>query len=160
MAENILPVIYTNRSISDSIAIKNFILVKFTDREVNNFYKMLETFERVVSAFPDLYPQSITNQYVRRAVLSKQLSVFYKVKKNEISVIAMIDNRIKKCTCLSEHSEESCKRDKILRYAQNDRREKNKRRTIWFAFLFIDSLRFDNFLKVVKSIFTPLTSYT
>jgi plasmid stabilization system protein ParE len=94
MAEKTLPVIYTRQAVSNSITIKNFILVKFTEREVNNFYKMLETFERIVSVFPDIYPKSIKNQNVRRAVLSKQLSVFYKIKRDEISIIAMIDNRM------------------------------------------------------------------
>jgi plasmid stabilization system protein ParE len=94
MAEETLPVIYTSRGIADSLTIKNFILIKFTQREVDNFYKMLETFERVVSSFPEIYPISSQNQDVRRAVLSKQLSVFYTIIDNEISVIGMIDNRM------------------------------------------------------------------
>jgi hypothetical protein len=54
MAEKIFPVIYSARAIANSLSIKNFILVKFTQREVDNFYKMLATFERVVSAFPEI----------------------------------------------------------------------------------------------------------
>jgi plasmid stabilization system protein ParE len=94
MAEKISSVIYTDRSIADSIAIKNFILLKFTQKEVNNFYKMLETFERVVALFPELYPKSILGENIHRAVLSKQLSVFYTVLKDEISVVAILDNRM------------------------------------------------------------------
>jgi len=94
MAEEILPVIYTNRAVANSLSIKNFILVKFTQREVDNFYKMLETFEKVVSAFPEIYPKSSQNQDVHRAVLSKNLSVFYTIINTEVSVIGMIDNRM------------------------------------------------------------------
>ncbi|RZA02326.1 MAG: type II toxin-antitoxin system RelE/ParE family toxin [Sphingobacteriaceae bacterium] len=94
MAETILPVIYTDLAITDAIAIKNFILVKFTQREINNFYKMLNTFERVVGVFPELYPKSTQNKKLHRAVLSKQLSVFYRVTKAEISVVAILDNRM------------------------------------------------------------------
>ncbi len=55
---------------------------------------MLETFERVVSVFPELYPKSVKGENIHRAVLSKQLSVFYTILNNEISVIAMTDNRM------------------------------------------------------------------
>ncbi len=94
MAEAILPIIYTDRSVADSITIKNFILVKFTQREVENFYDMLGTFEKVVAVFPELYPKSNKNKNLHRAVLSKQLSVFYKITKSEILVIAILDNRM------------------------------------------------------------------
>jgi plasmid stabilization system protein ParE len=94
MVEEILPVIYTDRANANSLTIKNFILIKFTQKEVDNFYKMLATFERVVSAFPEIYPLSTENQEVHRAVLSKQLSVFYTIIDNEILVIGMIDNRM------------------------------------------------------------------
>ncbi|MGF7081128.1 hypothetical protein [Mucilaginibacter sp. UYCu711] len=76
MAEEILPVIYSDRAVANALTIKNFLLFKFTPREVKNFYKMLEKFEKIVSAFPEIYPKSIINSKARRAVLSKQLSVF------------------------------------------------------------------------------------
>jgi hypothetical protein len=94
MAEKTLQIIYSERSIADSINIKNFILVKFTQKEVDNFYKMIETFEKVVSVFPELYPKSVKGENIHRAVLSKQLSVFYIILNDEISVIAMVDNRM------------------------------------------------------------------
>ncbi|WP_462228077.1 hypothetical protein [Mucilaginibacter sp.] len=55
---------------------------------------MLTSFEKTVSTFPEIYPLSTKNQEVRRAVLSKQLSVFYTIINNEILVIGMIDNRM------------------------------------------------------------------
>ena len=94
MAEEILSVIYTDKANADSLTIKNFILFKFTQREVDNFYKMLATFERIVSAFPEIYPLSTENQEIHRAVLSKQLSVFYSLSKDQINVIAVLDNRV------------------------------------------------------------------
>jgi hypothetical protein len=94
MAEKVLPIIYSHRAIENSLTIKEFILFKFTQKEVDNFYKMLETFERVVVAFPEMYPKSTTSSKSRKAVLSKQLSVFYIAYKNQISIVAMIDNRM------------------------------------------------------------------
>ena len=93
MAET-LPIIYSPRSLADAVIIKNFILSKFTQREVDNFYKMLASFEKVVTTFPHLYPKISSSRNVRRAVLSKQLSVFYNVSNSEISIAAILDNRM------------------------------------------------------------------
>ncbi len=85
---------YTNHSISDAEAIKNYLLYKFTQREVDKFFHLLEIFESVIVTFPELYPKSSINKKVHRAVLSKQLSVFYTITKNKISVVAILDNRM------------------------------------------------------------------
>ena len=90
----ILPIDYTDRAISGLIRIKAYLLKHFTQREVENFYIMLRSFEKVVAVFPELYPVSARNKAIHRAVLSKQLSVFYRSSTNKISVIAIIDNRM------------------------------------------------------------------
>jgi len=85
---------WTNRAVSDSLAIKKYLQKEFSQKEIDHFYKLLESFERIIISFPKLYPQSIKNKKVRRAVLSKQLSVFYKLAKDHIIVLAVLDNRV------------------------------------------------------------------
>jgi len=85
---------YTKRANADALTIKNYLLYKFTPREVDHFYHLLETFERAVKPFPELYPIANNGKKIRRAVLSKQLSVFYRVRHNRISVNAILDNRM------------------------------------------------------------------
>lgn len=95
MAESQYQYVYwTNRSISDSLAIKEYLQKDFSQREIDNFYKLLEAFEKIILQFPKLYPQSAKNKKVHRAVLSKQLSVFYSFSKDHITVIAVLDNRV------------------------------------------------------------------
>ena len=85
---------YTDRSVADALTIKGYLLYKFTQKEVDKFYKMLGVFESLVCSFPKLYPKSPKSKNVRRAILSKQLSVFYTDSKNTIIVIAILDNRM------------------------------------------------------------------
>ena len=92
--ESDMSVHWTNRSLSDSLTIKEYLQIKFSQREIDNFYKLLETFEKIVSSFPALYPKSMKNKKVHRAVLSKQLSVFYSISNDQITVIAVLDNRM------------------------------------------------------------------
>ena len=56
---------YTSRSLKD------YLLYKFTQKEVNQFYQMLGVFESLVCKFPKLYAESPKSKNVRRAVLSK-----------------------------------------------------------------------------------------
>ncbi len=55
------------------------------------FFTLLQFFEEAISAFPELYPSS--NKNIRRAVLSKQVSIFYRVHKNRIEILSVLDNR-------------------------------------------------------------------
>ena len=95
MNENSLFIIkYTQRSHKDADTIKAYLLYKFTQREVDNFYGLLTSFEKAVIIFPESFPIAVPGKNIRRAVLSKQLSVFYRIRNKRISIIAILDNRM------------------------------------------------------------------
>ena len=88
-----LPVRWTERSLRNGQAIRNYLNDNFSNKEVDKFYNLLRDFEKSVSHFPDLYPETKHIRGVRRAVLNKYLSVVYVYRQNEIAVVAMQDNR-------------------------------------------------------------------
>lgn len=90
---NALKVEWTKRSLGNAKKIQAYLLGKFTEKEVQNFENLLEDFERTVSIFPQLYPQSEKYPKLRRAVLHKFTSVFYSIHENKIVIVAMQDNR-------------------------------------------------------------------
>lgn len=94
MPETRSNVTYTSRSLQNVVAIKDYLLYYFTQREVNNFLGLLNNFEQLVPGFPEMYKKSSKNSKVRRAVLSKQLSVFYTIIQETITVVAVMDNRM------------------------------------------------------------------
>jgi plasmid stabilization system protein ParE len=89
-----LTIVYSERAIKQAETIKRYLLYKFTQREVDHFYELLTLFEDRVISFPELYRKSGGNKKLHRAVLSKQLSVFYKHSKSKITVMAVLDNRM------------------------------------------------------------------
>lgn len=91
--QNIIHVYWTEQSLENARNIQQYLSKNFSNTEVNNFYEVLISFRKVVEVFPKLYPKSIKQQKVRRAVLSKELSVFYRINKNKIEVLAILDNR-------------------------------------------------------------------
>ena len=90
----VVSVYWSYKALTNSLSIKEYLQRKFTQKEINKFYKLLEAFEKIVALFPLLYPVSVKNQKIHRAVLSKQLSVFYTFNKNTIQVVAVLDNRM------------------------------------------------------------------
>jgi plasmid stabilization system protein ParE len=95
MADKLLPkIIYSKRSLANVRTIRDYLLYKFTQKEVDDLYNMLGDFERVVVPFPELYPLIANSKKMRRAVLSKQLSVFYTHLNHTISIAAIFDNRM------------------------------------------------------------------
>ena len=89
-------VIWTKRSLSNALTIKAYLIKKFSKKEVINFERLLRQFELTASNFPTLYPESTTQKLLRRAVIHKNTTVFYIFDKNQVTVIAMKDNRQKK----------------------------------------------------------------
>jgi plasmid stabilization system protein ParE len=89
----VISIFWTDRALHNAISLKEYLLLRFSDKEVENFFSLLAAFETAVSAFPELYPVSSLRQGIRWAVLSKALSVFYRIRKNNIEVLAILDNR-------------------------------------------------------------------
>jgi len=65
---------------------------KWTDKEVSEFIQKTNRILEVISKSPLIY-QSTQFPNVRRAVISKQTSVLYKVSGNYIEVLFFWDNR-------------------------------------------------------------------
>lgn len=87
-----LVVEYSKQSLKNAKEIVAYLNWKFTENEINKFYQALNDFEKTISVYPTLYSES-PEKKIRRAVLSKFLSVYYSINKNKISIIAIFDNR-------------------------------------------------------------------
>jgi plasmid stabilization system protein ParE len=80
----------------NAIAIKKYLIRKFTNKEVTKFESLLRQFELTVSNFPTLYPESISQKLLRRAVIHKNTTVYYIFNNDKVTIIAMKDNRQEK----------------------------------------------------------------
>ena len=87
-----LVVKYSLSSLNSATQIVAYLRRRFSEKEVTKFYQFLSDFEQIIGIFPTLYPESLKRN-VRRAVLSKELSVYYNEKKNKVNIVAILDNR-------------------------------------------------------------------
>ncbi len=58
----------------------------WTAKELTKFFNKLEKRLLLLSHFPDAYPISLKSKKVRRCVLSKNLTIYYTVKEQLISL--------------------------------------------------------------------------
>ena len=73
-------------------------IVKYLKNEwsVRSAEKFLNIFDKKISnlkLFPQSSPQVEGKNDVRKCMITKQISLYYKFEKNEIYVISLIDNR-------------------------------------------------------------------
>ena len=83
---------YSSQSSTNAIEIIAYLKRNFSQKEIDKFYYLLAEFEGHVGLFPTLYPEN-KKLKIRKAVLSKVLSVYYTIRKNKIFVVAILDSR-------------------------------------------------------------------
>ena len=86
-------VIWSAESSKKVQSIKEYLLVEWSEREVNNFLIKLKKFEHRVKQFPLLYPASLKYPELRKAVISKHQSVIYEIDDDSIRIITILDHR-------------------------------------------------------------------
>jgi len=66
---------------------------RWSEKEVEDFKKRLVNYLSVIQKFPIMFPQSESQPKLRKAVVSSQTSVYYKVRGDVIILVFLWDNR-------------------------------------------------------------------
>jgi len=76
-------------------AIFDYLESAWSEREVSNFAKKLESNLQIISKNPDTFPYYDKNKSVRRCVLSSQTTIYYQEIpfENRVVIITLFDNR-------------------------------------------------------------------
>jgi len=83
---------WSQRATRDTDAIVEYLRENWTEKEADKFFSQLRKFTDVVIAFPEAFPRSQKGK-LRKAVISKQNSVIYRVRARFIEIVTIIDNR-------------------------------------------------------------------
>jgi plasmid stabilization system protein ParE len=70
---------WSEQAVKNLEQILDDIKIKWTEREVNNFKVKLSHQLDLIVQFPYMFPASMLKKGLRKAVLSKQTTLFYKV---------------------------------------------------------------------------------
>lgn len=88
-----IKVFWSTNALENAAEIKQYLYKNFGNKEVQSFYEFLRSFEEAIAIFPHLFPSTNKKAGIRRAVLIKELSAFYRESNSNIEIIALFDNR-------------------------------------------------------------------
>lgn len=77
-------IIWTKESINNFQEIVEYIQEKFSDKQVDSFKGKFSNLIDLIESNPYLFPASLNNSSLRKAVLSKQTSLYYKIENNSV----------------------------------------------------------------------------
>ena len=86
-------IFWTKESLTNLEDILDYLISAWSQREVVNFKSKLSKQLKLISKYPLLFPASQINPNLRKAVLSKQTTVFYKIQDKHIYIIYLFDTR-------------------------------------------------------------------
>ena len=85
---------WTEEAVNNLEEILDYLNQNWTQKEVTNFkLKLAKQIELIVQN-PFMFPQSLHRSRLRKAVLSKQTSIFYEVKNDTIFLAYLFINRM------------------------------------------------------------------
>ncbi len=84
---------WTEEAVKDLENILDYLMEKWSLKEVEDFKQKLSKQLHFIMQFPFMFPVSIQNPTLRKAVLSKQTSIYYKIEKNIIYLVYLFVNQ-------------------------------------------------------------------
>jgi plasmid stabilization system protein ParE len=84
--------VWTYEAINNLEEILDYLITNWSQKEVVQFKHKLSKHIDLILQFPKMFPVSDYNPKLRKAVLSKQTTLFYKIKGNEIYLVYIFIN--------------------------------------------------------------------
>lgn len=85
-------IFWTQEAIDNLESILEYLSANFSNQDIDKFKKKLSKQIELIQKFPQMFPVSSYNTKLRKAVLSKQTTVFYEVKENMIHLVYLFVN--------------------------------------------------------------------
>jgi plasmid stabilization system protein ParE len=86
-------IFWSEEALSNLEEILDYLNERWTQKEINKFKNKLNKQLEIISRFPTIFPVSNYHPNLRKAVLSKQTTIFYKIQDNIIYLAYLFDNR-------------------------------------------------------------------
>ncbi|XOV92057.1 MAG: type II toxin-antitoxin system RelE/ParE family toxin [Bacteroidota bacterium] len=88
-----LKIEWSPRSEKEYLNLIDYLLKEWGEKSATKFSDRLQNVLSDISKKPQIYPSTERRKDVRRCVVSKQISLYYRIKKDRIEIITLFDNR-------------------------------------------------------------------
>jgi len=91
--ENIYKILWTDEALDNLADIIEYLEHRWTKREIRSFSRLLDQHVKLIRSNPELFPMSATSSLLRKSVLTKQTTIYYRLANKEIQIVTLFDNR-------------------------------------------------------------------
>lgn len=86
-------VIFSSKADNDLTGIIEYLKSEWSASQIRNFNSILDRKLEIIVNYPYSYPSILNNKNIRKCVLTKQISLFYLIKKDIIFILRLFDSR-------------------------------------------------------------------
>ena len=91
--ENIYKIVWSDEALSNLKNILTYLENNWSTKEINKFATLLDRQLNRIQNNPFLFAESESRSTIRKSVLTKQVSIYYRIKNKTVELISLIDNR-------------------------------------------------------------------
>ena len=91
--KSIYKIIWSDEAINNLSGIIEYLENRWTQKEIENFARLLDKQLELISSNPYLFPKGPQSKNIRKSVLTRQTSIYYYIKEKEVHLISLFDNR-------------------------------------------------------------------
>jgi len=88
-------IVWTDNALDELRRTLHYLESSFSEKEINRLANKIESVLRNISKYPELYPETIERDGVRRAVVAKFNTMYYRVNisNDQIEILSFFSNR-------------------------------------------------------------------
>lgn len=91
--ESTYKIIWTDEALANLAKIINYLEQRWTEREIRTFSRLLDRQINLIQSHPEIFPTTSTSNRLRKSVLTKQTTIYYRIDEMEIRIVTLFDNR-------------------------------------------------------------------
>jgi plasmid stabilization system protein ParE len=91
--KNTYRLIWSDEALENLKKIIEYLENRWTKKEIQKFAKLLDKRLDLIEKNPFLFAESKNFNDLRRSVLSKQTTIYYRINNNDVHIITLFDNR-------------------------------------------------------------------
>jgi plasmid stabilization system protein ParE len=81
-------ILWTENALKELKSTFDYLIENWTEQEVNSLAQKIEKCIYLISQNPDLFPQSEFQKHIRRVVIAKHNTLYYRVNQNRLEIIS------------------------------------------------------------------------
>ena len=90
---NTYKVIWSENSVKELESIITYLEDNWSEKEIRKFIQQLNDRIHLIKSYPRIFPSSPKSNKVRKAVLNKRTTIFYRVAPDVIELLSIFDSR-------------------------------------------------------------------